>query len=457
MDVFCEIPCLTERSPTFSALDLRKKFFPGAHKNFLAEALQKFITYNRASFDFLEITPTITGSDQGTSIAFRTSRYVGAVPLRAPDYGKQIGDFVVPPRFVGRDRFVDYIEILDLLGNEISPEVVDSLSLASGRNFRPPFYLEAAKFIRSLELMLRHPWRKFDTVEVVLNEPSGQVNWRKYIQHENKAENKLRFPVRKNVLSELHREYGQLRFVFDICNKELSSPNTPQRVRTAFRSRLSFIENRLYLHKPVPVEAMARRAADSIVVRECKVQANRVLRREFIDSTAWRVDFNDVFEKFVQYIFRELAHSIGGKLWANPRIQTRTSHYYAWELRQLEPDAVFQTDDLIAFVDAKYKSHLYNKFETTELLKEDFRRDLHQVLAYTSFTTTGEKLGIICYPSNEIEIKTTRFKNALNDASNRVVIVGIPLKRSVIPDAIRQIASKIDWLRTESKAIAESI
>ena len=81
MDVFCEIPCLTERSPTLSALEFRKRFFPGAHKNFLAEALQKFVAYNRTSFEFLEIIPTIVGSDQNTSIVFRTSRYVGAIPL----------------------------------------------------------------------------------------------------------------------------------------------------------------------------------------------------------------------------------------------------------------------------------------------------------------------------------------------------------------------------------------
>src|SRR5947209_12252993 len=98
--------------------------------------------------------------------------------------------------------------------------------------------------------MLSRPWRKFDSVEVVRREPFGQINWRKYIQYENKAENKLRFPIRKNILSELHPEYGQIRFVFDICNKELLSPNTHQRGQTTFRSRLTPIEKRLYIHRP---------------------------------------------------------------------------------------------------------------------------------------------------------------------------------------------------------------
>jgi hypothetical protein len=455
-NVFFEVACLTEHSRILQGLALCKKWFKKADKRALGESLQKFVSYNQSSFKFLEVVPSISGTDQRAAIGFRTSRFIGAVPLRSPDTGKQIGDFVVSPRFVGIDRFTDYIEILDLLGSEISPEVVDSLPLVSGRNFQPPFYLEAAKFIGSLEQVLKHPWRKFDNVEIVSNEPSGQINWRKYVQYENRAENKLRFPIRRNVLSELHREYGQLRFVFDICNKELTSPNTPQRVRSAFQSRLTFIQNRLYLHKPISTETIASRANDSPRLKDCKRQANRILKRELADSTAWRVDFNDVFEKFVQYVFKDLASSIGGRLAANPRIQANTRVHYAWELRHLEPDAILRTDDIIAFVDAKYKSHLYNKFEISELLKDDFRRDLHQVLAYTSFAKTSKKIGIICYPSPEVEIKSTRFRNALNDATSRILVVGIPLKRSVIPQAVRQIASEIDEIRAESESLIKN-
>lgn len=442
--VFFEVPCLTESSSLISGRELQKKLFKKAGKVGVGELLQKFIAYNQRSFDFLEVTPSIVGTDQRASIVFRTSRFIGAVPLRAPDNGKQIGDFVVIPRFVGRNRFEDYIEILDLLGSEISPEVGDSLPLASGRNFRPPFYLEAVKFVVSLEKLLRQQWRKFDCVETVRSEPLGQINWKKYIQLENKPENRLRFPVRKNVLSEFHREYGEIRYAFDVCHKELTSPATPQRIRTTFYSRLSFIEKRLYLHKPLAVEAIKVKTSDSPSVKECKTQANRVLRRDIVESTAWRVDFNDVFEKFVQHVFRELARSVGGNLLANPRIRSQGSKFFSWELRQLEPDAIFRTDELVVFVDAKYKSHLYNKYENSDLLKDDFRRDLHQILAYTSFGGTSRKLAVICYPSNEVEIKATQFRSALNDASTRVVIIGIPLRRSVISNAVRQISVDID-------------
>jgi hypothetical protein len=448
MDLFYEIPCLVERSSLLNGLDLCNKWFTKSDKGNPSEALQKFISYNRRQFEFLEVTPSITGTENRCGISFRTSRFIGAIPLRAPDTGKQIGDFVVAPRFVNRERFEDYIEILDLLGQAISPEVAESLPLTSGRNFRPPFYLEAVKFIASLEHMLRKPWRKFDVVEVIRSEPNGLINWQSYVEHEYKVENKLRFPLRKNTLSEFHREFRQLRFVFDICNKELRSSNVPHRIRNSFRSRLNFIEQRLYQHKPIATDSFVIKATDRPAVKECKDQANRILqKKENSSSTAWRVDFNDVFEKFVQHIFGKVAQSIGGKLAINPPIQSTSGTYTNLEMRQLEPDAVLMTQDLTAFIDAKYKSHLFNKFENSDLLKDDFRRDLHQVFAYTSFAAADKVICLICYPSNEVEVKSTTFRNLLNNAPNKVLIVGIPLKRSVLPEAIGKIAERIDRLR----------
>lgn len=121
LDIFCEIPCLTEQSRLLRGIALQKQWFKSADKRVIGQYLQKFISYNYESFDFIGATPQIIGSDQNVSIAFRTSNYVGTVPLRSPDTGKQIGDFVVVPRYGEKDRYEDYIEILNLLGNEISP------------------------------------------------------------------------------------------------------------------------------------------------------------------------------------------------------------------------------------------------------------------------------------------------------------------------------------------------
>ena len=443
LDIFCEIPCLTEQSKLFRGVELQKQWFKTADKRVIGQYLQKFISYNSASFDFIGATPHIVGTDQNVSIVFRTSNYVGTVPLRSPDTGKQIGDFVVVPRYSAKDRYEDYIEILNLLGNEISPEITDSLPLASGRNFRPPMYLEASKFIGAIEALIKQPWRKFDRLEKNSHEPVGQINWNKYIANEYKVEHRLLFPVGKNILSELHKEYSQIRYVFEICKNELMSANTPLRVKLKFKPKLDVIEDKLYLHQPAITSSISERFSDSPAVRQAKKQANKILSFNLAEGTAWRVDFSDVFEKFTQHIFKEVAKELGGRFISNYKFKGYSSRRNPWELSHLEPDGILKKDAQLIFIDAKYKSHLYNKFSVGGTLKDEHRHDLHQILAYASFSAAELKFGMLCYPSSQLEIKETKYVNHINQAINSVKILGIPLRVGIISDAKRLLLKEL--------------
>jgi hypothetical protein len=446
LDVFCEIPCLTEQSRLLSGIALQKKWFKSGDRRIIGQYLQKFIAYNAKQFEFLGVHPTVLGTDQNVSLVFRSSGYIGAIPLKASDTGKQIGDFVVMPRFTGHDRFEDYIEILKLLGTAISPEVIDSLPLASGKNFRPPLYLEALKFIAALEVLVMKSWRKFDNLERNSSQPSGQINWRKYINTEYQVENRVKFPVRTNILSEFHREYAEIRYVFDLCKSELLSANTPLRIKNAIRVNLNLIDEKLYHHMPKVTHKISIKSSDSPAVRTCKEQANKILSFKLVDGTAWRVDFTDVFEKFVQYIFKEIAKETGGKLFTNFRFPSRTSKYYSWELKHVEPDAIYQKENLLVFIDAKYKSNLYNKYEKSEILKADHRHDLHQIMAYSSFSKTDFKYGFLCYPSDQLELKKIKYQNSINEVTNTILVLGIPLKKEIIGEAKRVLTTELNLL-----------
>lgn len=449
MDVFCEIPCLTEQSKLFGGISLQKKWFKSADKRIIGQYLQKFIAYNTANFNFLGIHASVEGTDQNSALRFRTTEFIGVIPLRAPDTGKQIGDFIVSPRFSTNTRFEDYVEILNLLENEISPQVIDSLPLVSGNNFKPPLYLEAVKFVSALEALLKTHWRKFDVVERYTSQPIGQINWNKYAEQSYKVENRTKFPSRKNILSEFHSEYAQIRYVFGICYRELMSANTPQRIKNTLRNRLHFIEEKLYFHFPKPTKKIKINSFDNPKVKTSKQLANKILAYNFVESTAWRVDFSDVFEKFVQHIFKEVAKEIGGKLLSNYKFRANSSSYFSWELKHVEPDAIFQKEDILIFVDAKYKANLYNKFSPSEKLKEEHRRDLHQVMAYSSFSDTTVKYGALCYPSQRLEFKETVFKNGINSTENRIFLFGIPLKKDSIVSAKELLATTIDKIETK--------
>lgn len=451
-ECFCEIPCLTEKSNILRGIVLLKKWFPSADKRYIGQYLQKFINYNSELFDFIGVSPHLIGSDRNVSIVFRTSKYIGSIPLRSPDTGRQIGDFVVTPRFTeesNKNRYEDYIEILNMLDSEINPESCDSLPLISGRNFRPPMYLEASKFIFALEKMIKKSWTKFNRIEVILNRPIGQVNWNKYVNNEYKIENRLRFPAGRNILNELHKEYSEIRYVFDICKKELLSSNTPLRIKLSVKPIIDYLEDKLYLHIPVMVSKILIKHSDTSIVKYCKTMANKILAFSFSDSTAWRVDFSDVFEKYVQYIFKEVAKESGGKLLSNYKFKGYSSRHNAWELSHIEPDAIFQKNGLLIFIDAKYKSHLYNKHENSEFLKGEHRHDIHQILAYTSFSKTQSKYGFLCYPSKKIEINEMQYSNPINQTKDKISIIGLPIKKEVVNKARDLLVSFLTDLESE--------
>lgn len=445
-DIFCEIPCLTEQSRIFSGILLQKKWFKSADKRIIGQYLQKFINYNYKSFEFLGVNPYIVGTDHSSSIVFKTTEFIGAIPLRAPDTGKQIGDFFVTPRFNNINKFEEYIEILDLLGSTISPEFKASLPLISGKNFRPPLYLEAVKFINSLEKLIKNSWRKFDNVEKLNDQPYGQINWNKYYNNFNKVENRLKFPTRVNILSEYHTEYSEIKYAFEVAKNEILSSNTPIKIRSTFGSKIKLIDEKLYFHKSKKVQKIQIKNSDSPILKECKTLANNIINFNLTESTAWRVDFADVFEKFIQYIFLEASKETGGTVLTNFRFSTKTTNRFSWDLRHLEADLIYKKDRSIIFIDAKYKSNMYNKFDINEDLKSHHRHDIHQILAYCSFDNATQKTGFICYPSEKFEIKSTKYSNTINNSFNSIFILGIPLSKKSINEtkkSLLEILNKI--------------
>lgn len=97
----------------------------------------------------------------------------------------------------------------------------------------------------------------------------------------------------------------------------------------------------------------------------------------------------------------------------------------------------------MVLIDAKYKSNLYNKFDQSELLKVDHRHDLHQILAYSSFSKSDFKFGFLCYPSDQIEIKSIRYKNDINGAKNTIFILGVPLRKDSINETKRLLTNEL--------------
>ena len=85
-------------------------------------------------------------------------------------------------------------------------------------------------------------------------------------------------------------------------------------------------------------------------------------------------------------------------------------------------------------IDAKYKSHVFNWNDYSDELRDTFRHDFHQILAYCSFNSMQTKSAMLVYPFNNFVSHKIKISSplALNDAF--VYFVGIPLEKNKIED-----------------------
>jgi hypothetical protein len=64
-------------------------------------------------------------------------------------------------------------------------------------------------------------------------------------------------------------------------------------------------------------------------------------------------------------------------------------------------------------------------------------------MAYSSFSKTDFKFGFLCYPSNQIELKSIHYENGINETANTILILGVPLKKESVNDIKRLLGNEL--------------
>jgi len=440
--VFLSLPCLQEKSNPISAKELVKKWFKGSKTRITNEGvLQDFIRLNSSLFNFLGVTPIVSGSYNDLEISFRTENYIGAIPLKSPITGKPFADLIVYPRYLNesKDNVNDYVEIIYLLKNEIKPEFFESSDLLTRKHVRPPLYYECVKFIDLFFLAIKNHWVKFDSKEEKFRFPKGMIDWNIYIKTEWDPFQKLDFPCRINWLNEFHDGIKELLYVLNLSEEIIYAHGTPIRIRSQVRKKLVLINKVLSGYQPKEIKKIIIRNSDPEIIRQTKLQANKILQSETDTNKAWRVDFSNIFEKYIQYLFSQLAKKIGWTTRSNSRFENISRNTPAWGLRYLEPDLIIFRKEKSIAVDAKYKSHFLNLESNSEYLKEEHRSDLHQITAYCAFQSSEHKLGFLCYPATSINYKRLTYQNNFLTSDVAIYLLGIPITSSGIQDVQREI------------------
>lgn len=412
-------------------------------KNYPESFLQKFISLNNKTLDFLGITASINQNNYKFSLVLSTSNNIGVAPIYSPSTGKPVFDIIISGRYNG-----EVGELMSLLGDSIQPEYSDTLLLTSKTSQKPPLYLESCRFIDKYIEAQRYKWQKFTSDIKTQKAANGGTFWDKYAL--STACNPLAFNVfvnRCNTLTTNHNEWNKLNYVLVLAINILSSKQAPIRVKFSYAEKIKLLKRNLEELKTQETNRLSIKASDPAVIKDLKLIGNILLDEETNQSLAWRMDYALFFERFVQYLFNDVSKKKNGTAFCN-------KHYSIygdkpkWALSYLEPDIVVQKDDVQFIIDAKYKSHVLNWREYSDDLKEEFRHDLHQVLAYSSFSRQENKHVILAYPSSSFVKHKITIKTPLNATETTLFIVGIPLEKSQIEESKKQLSGIITFEST---------
>lgn len=412
---------------SFSFVELNKEW--GCDKRYGMDALQRFLFINKRAFDFLNLKAEIEVVGNDPYLKFQTSQFAGSIPILSPKDGKPCGDIGIGGRF-GED----ISELLSIVGDTLLPEFNDSLPPLTSSVLEPPLYFECCNFIDKWLEVERARWHKFDVVERIENIPTSGTRWDVYALNCHDSANAFRYPNRTNKLNPMHREFRQMISVLLLCFHELKKPQTPMRSKIAYSGKIANLQAKYEetMALPLPAEFVVH-ASDPVAVKEAKRIANIILQNKRTNKRAWRIDYSEFFERYVQYVFGEVAKSCAAKTICNPHYSV-SGQRPTWALHYLEPDLIVQKDDVQYVADAKYKSHMFNWNDTSDDLKDTFRHDLHQILAYCSFNAMTTKKAMLVYPFSDFAYHKLHIGSPLDRSDADVYLVGIPLVKNQLEE-----------------------
>ncbi len=403
--------------------------------------MQRFIVLNQKNMSYLGISASIESVGGKPSIKLTTSKYIGTIPVVSPMNGKAVGDLIVTGRF-GEEAG----ELITLLDSSIKPEYSDEFRLVQDSQMTPPIFMECCKYIDTYLEAEHFKWQKFTNVIKTEHQPQGSTLWSEYALRT--AKNPLEFSTfknKRNILTIDHPEWAQLNYVLKIAINELESPRAPIRIRAIYSSRIDQLKIRLKDRKILPTENIQQRMSDPYIIKRLKDLANIILGNKSNEKLAWRMDYAEFFERYVQYLLADVAKKKGARGINNPHYSIQTRNLPPWGLHYLEPDLVLRKDQELVVVDAKYKSHIFNWNDDSNELKETFRHDFHQVLAYCSLNSTSTKQALLVYPFSDFTSRKLTVNNPMTHSEVDIYLVGIPIEKNRINEIKVEFSKLIDF------------
>lgn len=395
--------------------------------------IHRFISINQSSFRFLGVRASYTVINYQSGLLLTTSQYVGAAPLLSPITGTPLYDLNIIPMYGEKLG-----NIISLLGHRLAIEFSKN-KLSKPMTFRVPIYFSCIEYMQIFEEALQQKWTKFDSSPIEESTPNSSTDWGKYAVDSIRPERKLIFTNTRSYHTPYHKEWMELTGLLKTVIETYNASCPPISVRSRYESMVQLLREYTRTHPYVPpTSAPMDTSSDPPAIKNLKEAARRFLNQRYDSSRAWRIQIAEVFERFVQYIVEEACRRTGWKCICNPRYSINNTSRFNWTLSYIEPDIVISKGDQQCTIDAKYKSHMYNRHSNdTDSLKSSFREDYHQILAYSSFTCSPVRRAFLIYPAGSLQQHSMMARSSFSGVIIDTKLIGIPFTAVTVKETIK--------------------
>lgn len=378
-----------------------------------ARLADQFIAQNRPLLELVAVSVRRDYDGTDVRLLIESNSVVGAIPLVSPFTAKPDYGLVVQPRF----PWPGIGPMLAEMGWLVGPTPLRLPLLKRSERTVPPWVLSFMVLAR-LRALLDRLERRFEFTEQERLAPKGTVLWQQYAARNLPHGQFLAVPCTFPDLRDDRHLRGAIRFTIE---RQLQSLET-QREQGAFVHKLIALAESLLLKvRAVPacrassrdIDAWLRRPLRSDVLIEglqaidWTIEERGLAGLSDLEGIPWTMPMELFFEAWVETVLRTVAIRTGGRLRAGRKRETVSP--LAWEppylgsQRSLVPDLVFDLQGCTLIVDAKYKRHWeelqQGRWATQEdVLREEHRQDLLQILAYANLSETALAVCCLIYP-----------------------------------------------------------
>jgi 5-methylcytosine-specific restriction endonuclease McrBC regulatory subunit McrC len=393
-----------------------------------ARLADQFITQNRPLWELLDVSARRDYDGNEVRLLIRSGSSVGAVPLISPFSAKPDYGLVVQPRF----PWPGIGPMLAEMGWLVSP-IALRLPLLKRSERRVPPWVLSVMILARLKALLDKLERRFELIEQERLAPKGSVLWQQYATRNLPRAQFLTVPCRFHDLRDDRQLKGAIRFTIE---RQLQSLET-QREQGAFVHRLIGLAESLLLRvsavqpsRPSPrdIEIWLRRPLRSSIYLEGLQAIDWTIEERGLaglsdwEGIPWTMPMEVFFEAWVETVLRAVVVRTGGRLRAGRKRETISPLIweppYLGSQRSLIPDLVLELEGCTFIVDAKYKRHWEELQQgpwstLDDLLREEHRQDLLQILAYANLAETPSAVCCLIYPCSTATWESLRRRRRL--------------------------------------------